>query len=81
MAATQQRCFLAPFPHVPLKQLAATRASNCVASPKAMLWAEFVLHGLSEHSRLGRRQLFDSTRFSDMVGSVFSGGDKEEESN
>ncbi|MEO8068780.1 MAG: magnesium chelatase [Flavobacteriales bacterium] len=38
------------------------------------LWAEFVLHGLSEHSRLGRRQLFDSTRFSDMVGSVFSGG-------
>ncbi|MBK7553386.1 MAG: sigma 54-interacting transcriptional regulator [Flavobacteriales bacterium] len=43
------------------------------------LWAEFVLHGLSEHSRLGRRQLFDSTRFSDMVGSVFSGEDRDGE--
>lgn len=43
------------------------------------LWAEFVLHGLAEHSRLGRRHLLDSTRFTDVVGSVFSGSEGMEE--
>ena len=36
------------------------------------VWMEFVLHGLAEKSRIGRSTLADSTRFSDMMGSVFS---------
>ena len=37
------------------------------------LWMELVLHGLAEKSRIGRSTLAESTRFSDMMGSVFSG--------
>ena len=43
------------------------------------LWMEFVLHGLAEKSRIGRSTLAGSTRFSDMLGSVFSGSADEEE--
>ena len=43
------------------------------------LWMELVLHGLAEKSRIGRSTLAESTRFSDMMGSVFSGSADEEE--
>jgi len=37
------------------------------------VWMEFVLHGLAELSRVGRADLDGVTRFSDLMGSVFSG--------
>ncbi len=37
------------------------------------VWMEFVLHGLAELSRVGRTDLDGVTRFSDLMGSVFSG--------
>ncbi len=43
------------------------------------VWMEFVLHGLSEMSRIGRSTLVDVTRFSDMMGSVFSASSEEDE--
>lgn len=43
------------------------------------VWMEFVLHGLAEKSRIGRATLADATRFSDMLGSVFSGEADEDE--
>ena len=42
------------------------------------VWMEFVLHGLAEKSRIGRSTLADTTRFSDMMGSVFSGDDDDD---
>lgn len=39
------------------------------------VWMELVLHGLAETSRLGRSDLEGVTRFSDVVGTVFSGED------
>ncbi|HOZ41126.1 MAG: sigma 54-interacting transcriptional regulator [Flavobacteriales bacterium] len=45
------------------------------------LWCEFVLHGLAEHSRIGREQLQGSVRFGDLFNSMLSGtlGDEGEE--
>jgi magnesium chelatase subunit I len=43
------------------------------------VWMEFVLHGLAETSRIGRSTLADSTRFSDMMGSIFSGEPDDED--
>ena len=34
------------------------------------LWSEFVLHGLAEHSRIGRTLLQRSARFGDLVNSI-----------
>ncbi|MCB0811119.1 MAG: sigma 54-interacting transcriptional regulator, partial [Flavobacteriales bacterium] len=41
------------------------------------LWMEFVLHGLSEHSRIGRSTLVRSVRFGDVLGSVLGNIDEE----
>jgi len=41
-------------------------------------WMELVLHGLAETSRIGRSSLAGRTRFSDMMGSVFSASGDEE---
>lgn len=38
------------------------------------LWVEFLLHGLAEHSRLGRSWLADGARFGDLFQSMLSGG-------
>ncbi|MFT3885210.1 MAG: sigma 54-interacting transcriptional regulator [Flavobacteriales bacterium] len=43
------------------------------------LWKELVLHGLSEHSRIGMSMLGGSVRFGDVMGSVFSSDDDEED--
>ncbi|MBL7985444.1 MAG: magnesium chelatase, partial [Flavobacteriales bacterium] len=43
------------------------------------LWMEFVLHGLAEMSRIGRTSLEDAQRFTDVMGTVFSASDDEEE--
>ncbi|HEX2617815.1 MAG TPA: magnesium chelatase [Flavobacteriales bacterium] len=43
------------------------------------VWKEFVLHGLAEHSRIGSSMLAGSIRFGDVMGSIFSGDDEEEE--
>jgi magnesium chelatase subunit I len=39
------------------------------------LWMEFVLHGLAEYSKLGKRFLQAGPEFSDLLGSVFSEND------
>lgn len=38
------------------------------------LWAEFVLHGLAEHSRIGRSTLVGATRFNDLFSSMLGAG-------
>lgn len=38
------------------------------------LWGEFVLHGLAEHSRIGRSTLVGATRFNDLFSSMLSAG-------
>ncbi len=43
------------------------------------VWMEFLLHGLAETSRIGRSTLADATRFSDMMGSIFSGDTDDED--
>lgn len=43
------------------------------------LWMEFVLHGLAEHSRIGRNALVGSVRFGDVLGSMMSGDTSAEE--
>ncbi|MBK6831647.1 MAG: sigma 54-interacting transcriptional regulator [Flavobacteriales bacterium] len=42
------------------------------------LWMEFVLHGLAEHSRIGRNALVGSVRFGDVLGSLMSSEAEEE---
>lgn len=44
-----------------------------------LLWAEFVLHGLAEHSRIGRTQLVNAARFGDLMSAMLGGGLDEEE--
>jgi magnesium chelatase subunit I len=44
-----------------------------------LLWAEFVLHGLAEHSRIGRTQLVNAVRFGDLMSAMLGGGLDEEE--
>ncbi len=39
-----------------------------------VLWSEFVLHGLAEHSRIGRSLVDGRTRFSDLFNSMLQGG-------
>lgn len=38
-----------------------------------VLWAEFVLHGLAEHSRIGRSRMVGAVRFGDLMRSVLGG--------
>ncbi|MEZ4758011.1 MAG: sigma 54-interacting transcriptional regulator [Flavobacteriales bacterium] len=38
-----------------------------------VLWAEFVLHGLAEHSRIGRSRMMGAVRFGDLMRSVLGG--------
>jgi len=44
-----------------------------------VLWSEFVLHGLAEHSRIGRSVLQGSTRFNDLFSSMLSTGAAEDD--
>jgi len=44
-----------------------------------VLWCEFILHGLAEHSRIGRSMVAGKARFSDLFNSMLSGGDQEED--
>ncbi|HQW41171.1 MAG TPA: hypothetical protein PK149_08405, partial [Flavobacteriales bacterium] len=37
------------------------------------IFAEFVLHGLAEHSRIGRSHLAGTTHFGDLFSSMLSG--------
>lgn len=40
------------------------------------LWMEFMLHGLAEHSRIGRSQLARGHRFGDVLGALLGGGEE-----
>jgi magnesium chelatase subunit I len=55
-----------------LLQLVAERHPYLDAEEQ-VLWAEFVLHGLAEHSRIGRSRLVGSVRFGDLMRSVLGG--------
>ena len=44
-----------------------------------VLMMEFILHGLSEYSQLSKKKLETTTRFSDLVGSIFSNSKNKEE--
>ena len=44
-----------------------------------LLMMEFILHGLSEYSQLSKKKLETSTRFSDLVGSIFTNSKNQEE--
>lgn len=48
---------------------------------EVVLWSEFVLHGLAEHSRIGRTQLAGSARFGDLFDAMLSGTTGEEDVN
>ncbi len=43
------------------------------------LWMEFVLHGLAEHSRIGRSALAGKVRFGDVLGTLLTGREEAEE--
>jgi magnesium chelatase subunit I len=43
------------------------------------LWMEFVLHGLAEHSRIGRSALVGKVRFGDVLGTLLGNGKGGEE--
>lgn len=43
------------------------------------LWAEFVLHGLAEHSRLGRTVATDATHFDDLFSRMIAGDGPEQD--
>jgi magnesium chelatase subunit I len=55
-----------------LLQLVAERHPYLDAEEQ-VLWAEFVLHGLAEHSRIGRSRLVGAVRFGDLMRSVLGG--------
>ena len=44
-----------------------------------LLWSEFVLHGLAEHSRLGRSLLDRGMRFGDLFSAMFQPGEEDED--
>jgi magnesium chelatase subunit I len=46
---------------------------------ESFLWAEFVLHGLAEHSRIARSTKAGGTRFSDLFNSMLSADMGEED--
>jgi magnesium chelatase subunit I len=54
-----------------------------ISAEETSVWAEFVLHGLAEHSRIGRARLARSVKFNDlfssMLSSSMSGEDPEED--
>jgi len=56
-----------------------TRAHPYLQPEEVPLWMEFVLHGLSEHSRIGRNTLLEGVRFGDVLGSVMGSSAMEEE--
>lgn len=43
------------------------------------LWMEFLLHGMAEHSRIGRSKLMRGLRFGDVLGSLLGNASSEEE--
>lgn len=43
------------------------------------LWMEFMLHGLAEHSRIGRSKLTQGHRFGDVLGALLSNTEGEDE--
>lgn len=46
---------------------------------EVMLWSEFVLHGLAEHSRIGRNALVNGAHFSDLFHTMLNAADEGEE--
>ena len=52
-----------------LKELVTTKHPY-LQPEEVSLWMEFVLHGLAEHSRIGRSTLTEAVRFGDVLGSV-----------
>jgi magnesium chelatase subunit I len=52
-----------------------------LGSAEFPLWMEFVLHGLAEHSRIGRSAMVNGQRFGDVLGALMGGSDdaREEE--
>ncbi len=56
-----------------------TKDHPYLQAAELVLWMEFVLHGLAEHSRIGRNALVGSVRFGDVIGSMMSGGGTAEE--
>jgi magnesium chelatase subunit I len=49
------------------------RHHDYLVDEERSLWAEFVLHGLAEHSRIARSAVVGSTRFSDLFTSMLTG--------
>ena len=43
-----------------------------------LLWAEFVLHGLAEHSRIGRSTLQEKVTFSDLFQAMLGSGGEDD---
>ena len=67
-----------------LKKIAGLRevvADYCreLKKEEAPLMMEFLLHGLAEYSQISKKKLEQEIRFSDLVGSIFSPGDDENE--
>lgn len=45
-----------------------------VSEKDIYIWMEFVLHGLAEHSQIGRQETGGSKKFTDLFGSLMQGG-------
>ena len=50
-------------------------------SDEKFLLMEFVLHGLAEYSLLSKTAMESSVGFSDLLNSLFSAGDEEDDQN
>jgi magnesium chelatase subunit I len=50
-----------------------------VAGAERSVWMEFILHGLAEHSRIGRNHFTTGVRFGDVLSSILSDDADEEE--
>ena len=49
-----------------------------VQAQERLLWMEFILHGLAEHSRIGRATLTAAIRFGDVLQSILSDDENED---
>lgn len=73
LVENDDRAHAAALRQVPgLLQLVAERHPY-LDKEEQVLWAEFMLHGLAEHSRIGRSRLVGAVRFGDLMRSVLGG--------
>ena len=79
MADATEKEHVAALLAVPGLKERVTKDHPYLQAAELPLWMEFVLHGLAEHSRIGRNALVGNVRFGDVIGSMMSGDGEAEE--